>query len=510
MKSIKGLNKRALLVILDGYGLSDNSEKNAVKAANTPNIDSLLANYPNTTITTGGLLVGLPEGSIGNSEVGHMNIGAGKPIKQDLVRINEAVENGTLKNMPKLKDLIENAKSNSNKVHLMGLLSDGGVHSHINHIKKIIEILRGEGIQVYLHAFMDGRDTARDCGHKYVDEISKCEGLNFASMHGRAIAMDRDKRYEKIKQSYDVMIGKGKSTSLSPAEYIQESYKKEIYDEFVEPALFNDEYAIKENDCVFFVNYRPDRAIQMSQAMTIKSFKEFDRPVLPKYFLCMTPYIADQIELPILFNKEAVTNVLSEYVSNQNIKQLKIAETEKYAHVTFFMNGGRKEPFPGEERILIQSPRDVNTYDEKPEMSAFEVLENLLVKLNDDSIGMYIVNFANPDMVGHTGNFEATVKAVETVDQCIGQLVKKCEDEDIAMLITSDHGNSDTMAYDDGNPHTSHTNSPVPFIVVQKDLKGEKLEATGNNLALKDIAPTILSIMGLEIPDNFEGKPIFK
>ncbi len=510
MKSIKGLSDRALLVIMDGYGINPESPLNAVEKANKPNIDKLFKHYPYTTIESGGLAVGLPEGTPGNSEVGHLNLGAGRRILQDLVKINECVAKHELKAQPKMQELIAKSKAGTGRVHLMGLLSDGGVHSHIDHIKEAIKDLSSEGLEVFYHAFMDGRDTARDAGPKYVESILKESGYIFASMSGRAIAMDRDKRWEKTEHAYKTMIGEGAITEQSPMEYIKAEHKKEIYDEFITPVLFNKNAAIQNGDSIFFMNFRPDRTIQLTMTMNLKEFEFFKRPVLPGYFLCMTPYITDQMELPILFDKENVEGGMSEYISKLGKKQLKIAETEKYAHVTFFFNGGRKEEFEGEERVLVPSPKDVPTYDHKPEMSAYEVCDKLLAKLEDKSISSYTVNFANPDMVGHTGNFEAAVKAVEAVDACIGRLMEKCEAEGITMIVTSDHGNSDMMSYPNGEPHTSHTFSLVPFCVFNPALKDCDFEVAKGDFALKDVCATKLYILGLDIPEIFEGKPIFK
>ncbi|MCK5883742.1 MAG: 2,3-bisphosphoglycerate-independent phosphoglycerate mutase [Bacteriovoracaceae bacterium] len=510
MKSIKGLSDRALLVIIDGYGINPDSSTNAVESANTPNIKRLFKHYPYTTIESGGLAVGLPEGTPGNSEVGHLNLGAGRRILQDLVKINECVAKGELLAQPKMQELVEKTKSGTGRVHIMGLLSDGGVHSHIDHIKNAIAGLSGEGLEVFYHAFMDGRDTPRDAGPKYVESMMNTEGFTFASMSGRAIAMDRDKRWEKTEHAFKTMTGEAEVTDLTPADYLKGEHSKKIYDEFVAPVLFDKNSAIKEGDSVFFMNFRPDRTIQMTMAMTMPDFEFFERSVMPGYFLCMTPYITDLIELPILFNKDNVEGGMSEYLSKLGKKQLKIAETEKYAHVTFFYNGGRKAEFEGEERVLVASPKEVETYDQKPEMSAFEVCDKLVDKLSDKSFTSYTVNFANPDMVGHTGNFEAAVKAVEAVDTCMGRLMEKCEQEGIAMLVTSDHGNSDMMAYENGEPHTSHTYSLVPFTVFHPELKDCQFAVAEGELALKDVCATKLSILDIEIPEIFEGKPIFK
>lgn len=507
-----GMTDRVLLVIADGLGINDESPKNAVKAANTPNLDKVLKDYPNILIQPGGEAVGLPKGVAGNSEVGHMNIGAGRPVRQDLVRINESIESGAFKNLKLFKQMIETAKNGSKRVHLMGLLSDGGVHSHIKHLKAIIGYLNEEPeLKIYLHAFSDGRDTSKTAGVSYVEDVQTAKGFTFASMGGRAIGMDRDRRWEKIKKAYDAMTGAGETSDLSPAEYLKKNYENEIYDEHVEHVLFDKEGAIKSEDCVFFFNFRPDRAKQISLAFTDPKFKEFDNSVRPKFFMNMSPCIDEEMPgVPVLFDRENIKCTLSEYLSKSGKKQLKIAETEKYAHVTYFFNGGEETPFEGEDRILVNSPRDVATYDLKPEMSAYEVCEKLVDRLKDKSYTFYAVNFANPDMVGHTGNFEAATRAVEVVDECIGKLMQVCADEGIAMLLTADHGNADEMTYDDQSPNTSHSKSKVPFALISPKVLGQKIEIHEGESALKDIAPTILNLLGMDAPKEFSGHSVFK
>ena len=512
MHSIQGISPRVLLVILDGFGHNPNENKNAIKAAKKPNIDSLFAHYPFTTIQPGGEAVGLPKGVAGNSEVGHINLGAGRPVRQDLVRINEAVTNNTLKDMPKMKELIEKARTGTKRIHLMGLLSDGGVHSHINHLKEILKILsQYPDLRIYLHAFMDGRDTAKDKGVGYVKEILQHPGFVFASMQGRSIGMDRDRRWEKIERAYKMMIGQGEKTNLKPEAYVLDEYKKGIFDEFITPALFAEDGAIQDGDALFFFNFRPDRARQITLAMNDKTFKEFPVPVKPGYYLCMSPYVPDECpELPILFDKEKVKGTLSQYLSTLGKKQFKIAETEKYAHVTYFFNGGEEVPFNGEERCLVNSPRDVKTYDEKPQMSAFEVTDKLVEALGNKAYSFYLVNFANADMVGHTGNFDAAVKAIEALDVCVGKLKEKCEAENITMILTADHGNADQMAYEDDGIHTSHSDAEVPFCVVHPKLKDVDIMPNNEKVkALKDVAPTVLKILNLPRPADFTGESIF-
>ncbi len=513
MHSIQGLSPRALVVIMDGFGHNPADLKNAVKAAKKPTLDDIFAHYPFTTIQPGGEAVGLPKGVAGNSEVGHLNLGAGRPVRQDLVRINEAIANNTLKDMPKMKELIETAKAGTKRIHLMGLLSDGGVHAHINHLKEILKILRANpDLRIYLHAFMDGRDTPKDKGVQYVKDILQCPGFIFASMQGRSIGMDRDRRWEKIEHAYKMMTGTGEKTTLKPEAYVLAEYKKGIYDEFITPALFVEDGAIQNGDSVFFFNYRPDRAKQITLAMMDKNFHEFPVPVKPGYFLCMSPYVPDEVpELPILFDKEKIHGTLAEYLAGLGKKQFKIAETEKYAHVTYFFNGGEEKPFPGEERCLVQSPRDVPTYDKKPQMSAYEVTDKLIAALEDKSFSFYLVNFANADMVGHTGNYEAAVNAIEALDQCIKRLKEVCEEQNITMIITADHGNADQMIYPEGGVHTSHSDADVPFCVVHPKLRDVDIMLNQENkiMALKDVAPTVLKILNIPKPKDFTGHSVF-
>lgn len=492
-------------------GYSENKIKNAVNDSKKPHIDYLYNNYPFTTLEPGGEAVGLPKGVAGNSEVGHLNLGSGRAVRQDLVRINEAISNNTLSSMDKFKELLKVTRENSKRLHLMGLLSDGGVHSHINHLKAILKILEGEkDIKVYFHAFMDGRDTPTTNGIKYIEDLLNFKNFTFASMQGRSIGMDRDRRWEKIELAYKTFIGDGKKTTLTPTDYIKSQYEKNVFDEFIEPTLFSEDSKIEENDSVFFINFRPDRAKEITTAFCSKNFPHFENKIRPKYFLCMSPYVDEELpEVPILFDKEKLKGTLAEYISSLGLKQFKIAETEKYAHVTYFFNGGEEKPFPHEERLLINSPKDVKTYDERPTMSGPKVLEELLKKLSDKSINLYVCNFANPDMVGHTGNYEAAIKAIEFIDSSLKALEEKCIEEDVAMLITADHGNADQMSYEDGTPHTSHTTSLVPFVLVHKDLKNEKLNILSEGRALKDVAPTILHLLGINSPESFTGKTIF-
>lgn len=507
-------SSKVLLVILDGFGISENSPKNAIKAAKTENLDYLFSHYPFTTIEASGEEVGLPKGVMGNSEVGHMNLGAGRPVRQDLVRINESIKNKEMEKLERFQELINTAKNKSKRIHLMGLLSDGGVHSHIDHLKEIMTLLgKHPDLEIFFHAFMDGRDTNPDSGEKYLKEIQEFnQSFTFASMQGRSIGMDRDRRWEKIELAYKTLTGKGEISSLDPLSYLKSQYGDKKFDEFIEPTLFDSNAAIQKEDCVFFINFRPDRAIQLTLAFTQEEFSHFERPIMPAYYLCMTPYVPDEVELPILFDKERIQGGLSEHLSKLSKKQFKIAETEKYAHVTFFFNGGLKTPYPGETQKLIPSPREVKTYNEKPQMSAYEVTESLtqaLEQKGDSQFDFFLVNYANCDMVGHTGDYTAAIKAVETVDECIGKLYEVCQKENITMLITADHGNSDQMVHEDGSPHTAHTQAPVPFCLIHPKFKDQKINLRVEHPALMDVAPTVLTLMGIDYPPSFQGQSIF-
>lgn len=510
MKTVKGISNRVLLVILDGFGANPKDLKNAIIHGKTPHFDEAFKTYPFTTIDPGGIAVGLPKGVAGNSEVGHLNLGAGRPVRQDLVRINEAIDKGNFQDLPRFQELLKVTQEKSKRLHIMGLLSDGGVHSHINHLKHILKLLSNENVEVYAHFFMDGRDTPKDNGIKYLKEIQEMGLCTIASIQGRSIGMDRDRRWEKIEKAYNVMIGEGLQTPLSPADYIQSQYDKNIFDEFIEPVMFTLKGKIQADDSVFFINYRPDRARQITLAMKDPSFKEFNISVSPNYFLCMSSYVPDELpNLPVLFDKEKIKGTLAEYLASLNKKQFKIAETEKYAHVTYFFNGGEEKPFPGEERKLIPSPKEVKTYDEKPQMSAYEVLDELTLALRKKDFSFYLVNFANADMVGHTGNYQAALKAIETLDDCLGKLIKVCAEEDVALLITADHGNADQMVYDDGSVHTSHSKAVVPFCLIHPSLKNNDTITAYEGRALKDVAPTVLYLLGIDQPKDFTGESVF-
>lgn len=513
MAKLKDLSPRVLLCILDGFGVTPTDFKNAISHAKKPTLDDVFKHYPNTIIQPGGEAVGLPKGVAGNSEVGHMNLGAGRPVRQDLVRISESILNNTFKGMPKWQELLSKTKSGAKRLHLLGLLSDGRVHSDIAHLKFILNLLKKENdIHVFLHVFMDGRDTNKEKGIGYLEDILSTGGFELASIQGRSIGMDRDRRWEKIKHAMDVMTGVTGKTSLGPIEYMKSEYAHGIFDEFITPAFFSPTGAIRTGDSVFFTNFRPDRARQLTLAFNDKTFNEFPVSVRPGYWLCMTPYVQDELpHLPILFDKEKIQGTLAAYLACLGKKQFKIAETEKYAHVTYFFNGGEQAPFPGEERELIPSPREVATYDLKPEMSAYQVTDSLINKLSDTSITLYVVNYANADMVGHTGRFDATIKAIETLDACVKRLIEKCASENVTILLTADHGNADQMIYSDGSTHTAHSDSQVPFCVIHPSLRDQHLKPNPNlkEPALKDVAPTILEVLGIPQPKEFTGQTIF-
>lgn len=508
--------KPVMLAILDGFGLSDQVDGNAVRIAKKPNYDKLLGAYPFTAIGGSGLSVGLPEGQMGNSEVGHLNIGAGRIIYQALTRITKAIEDGELSENEALLKAIDNAKVNNSSIHLLGLLSDGGVHSHIDHLKGLIDFAAKKGIKkVYVHAFLDGRDTPPDSAPSYIDDLEnymKEIGVgSIATVSGRYYAMDRDKRWERTQLAYEAMVlGKGES-SLSAKEAIERSYHDNKTDEFVLPTVIlkgdKPTAVIRDKDSVIFFNFRPDRARQMTRAINDKVSQGFKRENLDLTFVTLTEYDKTIENVHIAFGPESYNNTLGEYLSSLGKKQLRIAETEKYAHVTFFFNGGIEEPYINEDRALIPSPK-VATYDLKPEMSAYEVTEEVIKRIDSDVYDLIILNFANPDMVGHTGVVEAAVKAVETVDECLGKIVDKILEKNGSIFITSDHGNCEQMIdFSTGGPMTAHTTNDVPFIYVSKDIQEKQLREGG---ILADIAPTILEEMGLEIPKEMTGKSLFK
>lgn len=503
--------KPIMLMILDGFGINENEKGNAVKLANTPNIDKLMKTWPTTQIHTSGLAVGLPEGQMGNSEVGHTNIGAGRIVYQDLTRITKSIEEGEFFSIKELTSAIDNCKRHNSKLHIMGLLSDGGVHSHIRHLYALLELAKRKDFEdVYVHCFLDGRDTPPASGESYIlqlEEKMKEKGVGkIATISGRFYSMDRDKRWDRVEKGYKALVyGEGeKATSAISA--IEASYQKEVFDEFVEPTVIcnGDEpiATINNNDSVIFFNFRPDRAREITRSLVDPEFDGFEVKPLDLYYVCFTQYDETIPNVQVAFKPEALVNTFGEYVSKKGLTQLRIAETEKYAHVTFFFNGGREEPYKGEDRILIPSPK-VETYDMKPEMSAYEITENVIKAINDEKYDAIILNFANPDMVGHTGNLDAAIKAVEAVDTCVGKIIDALSKHNGTCIITADHGNCDQMIdYKTGDPFTSHTTNPVPIILY--GVENVKL----NNGRLCDIAPTLLDLMGLEKPKEMTGESL--
>ena len=506
-------DKVTMLMILDGFGDNPNKDGNAIKLANTPNIDKLMKKYPNTDIYTSGKYVGLPDGQMGNSEVGHTNIGAGRIVYQELTRITKSIEDGDFFSNQELIAAIENCKKNNSKLHILGLVSDGGVHSHIRHLYGLLELAKRRDFEdVYVHCFLDGRDTPPASAEGYIIKLQEKmqeKGIGkIASISGRFYSMDRDKRWQRVQKCYDALV-KGEGIKANSAvKAIEDSYQKEVFDEFVEPTVIcNGEEPIakiEENDSVIFFNFRPDRAREITRAIVDKDFNEFETKKMNVYFVCFTNYDETMPNVHIAFKKETLHNTFGEVVSKAGLTQLRIAETEKYAHVTFFFNGGEEKQYPGEDRILVPSPK-VETYDQKPEMSAYEVTDKVVEALENDKYDAVILNFANTDMVGHTGSLEAAIKAVEAVDECVGRIVKVIEEKKGNLIITADHGNAEQMIdYKTGEPHTAHTTNPVPIILIT-DNPSYKLKENGK---LADLAPTMLELMGLEKPQEMTGESL--
>ena len=505
--------KTTMLMILDGFGINEKEEGNAIKMANIPNIKRILKQYPNTILHTSGLDVGLPEGQMGNSEVGHTNIGAGRIVYQELTRITKSIEDGDFFSIPELVTAIENCKKNHSKLHIMGLVSDGGVHSHQRHLFALLELAKRKDFEdVYVHCFLDGRDTPPASAEGYLAELEAKmseKGVGkIATIMGRFYAMDRDKRWTRIQKAYDAMVkGEGEKAS-SASVAIENSYQKEVFDEFVVPTVIcnNDKPVakIEENDSVIFFNFRPDRAREITRAIVDEEFDGFEREYFKTNFVTFTNYDETIKNVSVAFKKDEIKNTFGEIISKHGMTQLRIAETEKYAHVTFFFNGGEEKQYEGEDRILIPSPK-VETYDMKPEMSAFEVTENVLNAIHSRKYDSIILNFANPDMVGHTGNVEAVIKALESLDGCVEKIVEAIEEEHGILLITADHGNCEQMIdYKTGEPHTAHTTNPVPLVLVGKD--DVKLKEG----RLADLAPTMLDLMGLEKPEEMTGESLIE
>ncbi|MPL95005.1 2,3-bisphosphoglycerate-independent phosphoglycerate mutase [bioreactor metagenome] len=501
--------KPVMLMILDGFGIAPKSDGNAVEAAKKPNFDRLIGKYPHTQLQASGLYVGLPDGQMGNSEVGHLNIGAGRIIYQELTRITKEISEGGFFKNDALTLAVNNAKEKNSALHLMGLLSDGGVHSHIDHVKGLLRLAKDAGLEkVYVHCFMDGRDVPPSSGKDFVVELENYMNEigvgKIATVSGRYYAMDRDNRWERVELAYNAMVlGRGE-IATSAVEAMEKSYHDNKTDEFVLPAVVDSNGMIKNGDSVIFFNFRPDRAREITRAINDKEFAGFKRETLNLTFVTMTQYDKTLEGVNVAYRPESINNTLGEYVSSKGLNQLRIAETEKYAHVTFFFNGGVEKENPGEDRALIASPK-VATYDLKPEMSAYEVTEELINRINEDNYDMIILNFANPDMVGHTGVMEAAVKAIEVVDECLGKISDKILEKEGTLFITADHGNAETMIdFSTGNPFTAHTTDPVPFIWVANNTEGRTLQEG----KLADIAPTMLTVMGLDIPEEMSGKTL--
>lgn len=503
------MNKKVILIILDGWGIATNPKVSAIDQANTPFIDSLYQTYPHSKLEASGLAVGLPEGQMGNSEVGHMNIGAGRVVYQDLVKINKAVEEHTLDQEPELIKALDYAKAKGKKVHLMGLVSDGGVHSHINHLKGLCSIAQQRGVtDVFIHAFTDGRDTDPKGGIAYLKEVQahiQKTGAQIATVTGRYYAMDRDNRWERVKLAYDAMVrGKGELTK-DPIQALQHSYEAGVTDEFIKPVIIsgtdNQPLAtISDGDVALCFNFRTDRGREITLALTQKDFHEQDMHKLDLYYVTMTNYDDSFRNVHVIFDKDNLSSTLGEVLAKAGKKQIRIAETEKYPHVTFFFSGGRENPFDGEKRILCPSPK-VATYDLQPEMSAGDIKNAIIPELQKGEANFICLNFANADMVGHTGVFEAAVKACETVDACTAEVVNTALAHGYTSVIIADHGNSDCMINEDGTPNTAHTTNLVPCIVVDRDnTKSVK------NGKLGDLAPTILTLIGVEKPKEMTGE----
>lgn len=499
------------IIILDGFGWREDDHGNAVNQANKPNFDRYWNEYPHSTMLASGLAVGLPEGQMGNSEVGHTNIGAGRVVYQSITRIDKAIQDGEFAKNEHLLNTFNHVNEHDSALHLFGLVSDGGVHSHQRQLNSIITEAKKNGVEkVYIHAFTDGRDVAPDSGAGFIEELQAflaTEGIGeIATITGRFYAMDRDNRWPRVKRAYDAIYhGEGVRAS-DPVQAVKDSYKQEIYDEFIEPIVIEKEgqpvATVNDNDAIIFFNFRPDRAIQLSRAISEADFSEIDLGVKPNNVILttMTNY-TDEMDASVLFPPQLMDNVLGEVLSDAGLTQVRVAETEKYPHVTFFMNGGRHEEFPNEQRILVPSPQ-VETYDLKPEMSAYEVADALIEGIDQDKYDSIILNFANPDMVGHSGMLDATIKAVEATDDNLGRVVDKILEKDGYAIIFADHGNADTVITDAGAPHTAHTTVPVPVIVTKKDVT---LREDG---ILADVAPTMLDLLGVELPAEMTGKSL--
>ena len=501
------MKKPLILIIMDGFGFGGH-KGNAIEAAKTPNLDRLFANNPLTRIGASGMNDGLPDGQMGNSEVGHTNIGAGRVVYQELTRITKAVDDGSFFENEALLKAMRNVKEKGTALHILGLLSDGGVHSHNSHLYAILEMAKRQGVQkVYVHALLDGRDVPPSSGKEYVRAcVEKMEEMGIgkiATVMGRYYAMDRDNRWERVEKAYAAMVyGKG-NRCVCPVQAVQDSYDANVTDEFVVPTVCAENAQISADDSIIFFNFRPDRAREITRCFVDESFDGFSREkgFFPLHYVCMTQYDATMPNVDVAFRPQSLKNTFGEYISDKGLTQLRIAETEKYAHVTFFFNGGVEKTYPGEDRVLVASPK-VATYDLQPEMSAYEVTDQCIRRIESGQYDVIILNFANCDMVGHTGVFEAAVKAVEAVDTCVGRVTDAIAKMGGVSLITADHGNADKMVAEDGEPFTAHTTNPVPFCVVGYPCRLR----TGGRLA--DIAPTMLKVMGLPQPEEMDGESI--
>ena len=502
------MKKPVALIIMDGFGYNPDSYGNAIADAKKPNLDKLFAECPHTLIGASGLDVGLPDGQMGNSEVGHTNIGAGRVVYQMLVKISKSIKEGAIRKNPAIVGAVENCVKNGSALHLMGLLSDGGVHSHIEHLFGLMEMAKDMGVEkIYVHAFLDGRDVPPTSGAEYmeklVEETQRIGAGKVATVMGRFYAMDRDNAWDRVEKAYAAMVYGEGVEGCCPVGAIKKSYEEGVTDEFMVPTVLDKEGTIKAGDSVIFFNFRPDRARQITRAFVDPDFTGFPRKngFFPLHFVCMTQYDATMPNVHVAFPPEALTMTMGEYISKNGLTQLRIAETQKYAHVTFFYNGGEEKTFPGEDRILIKSP-DVETFDLKPEMSAYEVTDAVVKAIEEDKYNMIILNYANCDMVGHTGIEEAATKAVEAVDACVGRTVDAILKAGGAALITADHGNAEKMKEPDGAPFTAHTTNPVPLIVAGYPCKLRD----GGRLA--DLSPTMLDIMGLPKPPEMDGESL--
>lgn len=501
--------KKVILVIMDGWGLGKVASADAIQHAKVPFTNSLYSKYPNSTLTTWGELVGLPEGQMGNSEVGHLNLGAGRIVYQELQRINVAIREGSFAQNPVFLDTLRYARQNGKALHLLGLVSDGGVHSHINHLKAIVDRCKAEGLsEVYIHAFTDGRDCDPKSGLRFISELQLHLNQSvgkIATVSGRYYAMDRDKRWERVKLAYDAMVNGTGEKATDALAAVENSYAAGVTDEFILPTVIIDEGqqplgTIKDGDAVLCFNFRTDRCREITQVLTQIDIHEHSMHKLALYYTTMTQYDQSYQDVHVVFQNDDLKNTLGELLHQQGLKQIRMAETEKYPHVTFFFSGGREIPFEGEKRIMVPSPK-VATYDLKPEMSAYELTDALVPELEAQSADFICVNYANADMVGHTGVFSAAIKAAETVDHCVERVVKAALKSDYAVFLTADHGNSDYMINEDGSPNTAHTMNPVPFFIIDNQWRG--IIRPGK---LGDIAPTILTMMGLPIPAEMTGE----